>query len=165
MEVALRKSLGAEASIKSGGYSLAPNYTYVQGQGQKLDGYVVRNRLRVSLDDIKGAGQLIDRASQAGVSEIGAVQFVVSDDADGRREALELATQDALRRAGVMASALDLKVLRVLSAHDGRAPVVAVRERTDRLQSAGASSAVPTSILPGGIEIDATATVEVEVGP
>lgn len=164
VESALRDHLGPGGSLHSSGYSLAPNYTYVQGQGQKLDGYVVRNRLRVSLANIQGAGQVIDRASQAGANEIGAVQFVLSDDDKERKKALAMATADALGRAGVMAVALDLKVLRVLSAQDGQAPVVAIRQKTDRLQAAGTSSA-PTSILPGGVEIDATATVEVEVGP
>jgi uncharacterized protein YggE len=162
---ALRKALGASASIESSGYSLSPNYTYVKDKGQQLDGYVVRNSLRVALNDVSAAGRIIDAASQAGVGEIGQVHFVLADDSEYRQQALGEATQAALRRAGVMAAALDLRVSRVLSAHAGQAPSAPVRHKSQAFRSAGASASVPTTLLPGGVEIRASATVEVAVEP
>ena len=165
VESALRKALGASALIESSGYSLAPNYTYVQGAGQKLDGYVVRNRLRISLDDVRAAGRIIDRASESGASEVGQVQFVLSDDSAHRKQALEQAVQSAKERASIMASALGLRVVRVISVYEGQAPMAPMRQRSELFKAAGAAGAPPTSILPGGVEIHASATVEVEVAP
>ncbi|MAI24488.1 MAG: hypothetical protein CMN75_00520 [Spirochaeta sp.] len=165
VESALRKALGASALIESSGYSLAPNYTYVQGAGQKLDGYVVRNRLRISLNDVHAAGRIIDRASESGASEVGQVQFVLSDESAYRKQALEQAVQSAKERANIMASALGLRVVRVISVYEGQAPMEPMRQRSELFKAAGAAGSPPTSILPGGVEIRASATVEVEVAP
>ena len=161
---ALRSALGKGADIVSAGYSLAPNYRYVQGQGQQLDGFIVRNRLRVTLKDVGGAGRVIDAASGAGASEIQQVSYGLADDGPARREALAQATRNGVERARVMAGALDLKVLRVLSVEDsGAAPAPVVRQVTALKSVAG--SAVPTQLEPGGIHVRAGVTVYVEVGP
>ena len=165
VEAALRKSLGPSASIESSGYALSPNYLYVKGKGQELDGYLVRNRLRISLDDISAAGRIVDSASRAGASEIGQVQFVLKDDSKYRKQALEQATQNAMQRAGIMATALSLRVVRVLSVYEGQAPISSNRQRAEVFKMSDGAASVPTSILPGGVEIRASATVEVEVAP
>jgi uncharacterized protein YggE len=161
---ALRSALGKGAEIASTGYSLAPNYRYVQGQGQRLDGFIVRNRLRVTLKDVGAAGGVIDAASGAGASEIQQVSYGLADDGPARHEALAQATRNGVERAGVIAGALDMKVLRVLSVEDsGAAPAPVVRTVTALKSSAG--SAVPTSLEPGGIHVGAGVTIYVEVGP
>lgn len=165
VQAALRKALGSSASIESSGYALSPNYIYVKGKGQELDGYLVRNRLRISLDDVAAAGRIVDSASRAGASEIGQVQFVLSDDSKYRTQALERATQNAMQRAGVMAAALGLRVVRVLSVYEGQAPISPTRQRAEAFKQSDGTASVPTSILPGGVEIRASATVEVEVAP
>jgi uncharacterized protein YggE len=165
VQAALRKALGSSASIESNGYALSPNYTYVKGKGQELDGYLVRNRLRISLDDIAAAGRIVDSASAAGASEIGQVQFVLSDDSKYRKQALERATQNAMERAGVMATALGLRVVRVISVYEGRAPISPIRQRAESFKQSDGTASVPTSILPGGVEIRASVTVEVEISP
>ena len=165
VESVLRKWLGASASIESSGYSLAPNYTYVQGAGQKLDGYVVRNRLRVSLDDVQAAGGVIDRASAAGATEVGQVQFVLGDDSGHRKQALEQAVRGARERAVVMANALGLRVVRVISVYEGQGPTAPMRSRSEVFKASDAGGGAPTHLLPGGVEIRASATVEVEVAP
>jgi uncharacterized protein YggE len=165
VEKTLRKSLGETIDIEAAGYSLAPNYRYVQGQGQQLDGYLVRNRLRISSADIEAAGRVIDAASEAGASEIQQVTFGLADRDAAGRDALAEATRNALARAKVMASALDLRVLRVLSVEDsaiGTSPGV----RPARLLTkADSEASVPTTLLPGGVPVHAQATVFVEVGP
>ena len=165
VQAKLRKSLGNGATIQSSGYSLSPDYSYVQGKGQQFKGYSVRNRLRVSLEDPTAAGLIIDSASQAGVTEIGQVQFALADDRALRERALAEATKAALGRATVMASAVDLKVYRVLSIQDEQSPAVSFRQKSDVLRSSMASEAAPTEIVPGLVEIRAEVTVEVEVRP
>jgi len=161
---ALRGALGKGPEIASAGYSLSPNYRYVQGQGQQLDGFIVRNRLRVTLRDVSAAGGVIDAASLAGASEIQQVSYGLADDGPARREALAQATRNGLERARVMAEALGLKVVRVLSVEDsGASPAPVVREVTALKSAAG--SAAPTRLEPGGIHVRAGVTVYVEVGP
>lgn len=162
---ALGAALDPEAEIVSAGYSLAPNYRYVQGEGQKLDGFIARNRLRVTLPDVNGAGPVIDAATVAGASEIQQVSYGLADDTPARREALAEATRNAVARAGVMAGALDMKVHRVLSVEDsGAAATPVVREVQMLAKSAGGAS-VPTDLRPGGVRVRAQVTVYVEVGP
>jgi len=163
---ALGKALGESVEISTAGYSLAPNYTYISGQGQRLDGFIVRNRLRVTLEDVTAAGRVIDAASEAGASEIQQVSYGLADDPPAQRQALADATRSGVERAGVMAEALDLRVTRVLSVEDsGAAPAPIVREVQMLAKSAGPSSAPPTTLSPGGIRVRASVTVYVEVGP
>jgi len=165
VNAALAKAVGKAGEVASAGYSLAPNYRYVQGQGNQLDGYIVRNRLRVTLEDVSAAGPVIDAASRAGASEIQQVSYGLADEGPAQREALAQATRNGMERAGVMAAALDLEVKRVLSVEDsGAAPAPVVREVRSLAKSAS-SSAVPTELRPGGIHVRAGVTVDVEVGP
>ena len=163
---ALREALGPDAQIASAGYSLAPSYRYIQGQGQQLDGFMVRNRLRVTLQDVSAAGRVIDAASRAGASEIQQVSYGLADAGMAQRQALAEATRSGVERAGVMAKALDMEVIRVLSVDDsGAAPAPVVREVQMLAKSVGLSAAVPTDLSPGGIHVRASVTVSVEVGP
>lgn len=162
---ALGQALGLAARVTTSGYSLAPNYRYVQGQGQILDGFIVRNRLRVSLEDVSAAGQVIDAASKAGASEIQQVSYGLADEGPVHERALAEATRNGVARAGVMAGALELTVRRVVSVEDsGAAPAPVVREVRMLAKSAG-DSAAPTSLEPGGVHVRASVTVAVEVGP
>jgi uncharacterized protein YggE len=165
VSAALRDAVGEGGEIASAGYSLAPNYRYVQGQGQQLDGYIVRNRLRVTLEEVAAAGRVIDAASRAGASEIQQVSYGLADDGPAQREALAKATRNGMERAGVMAAALDMRVTGVLSVEDsGAAPAPVVRQVRSLAKPSGGSS-VPTELRPGGIHVHAAVTVYVEVGP
>lgn len=153
---ALNALLGANADIKTIGYSITPNYRYPPGGGTAtLTGYTATNSIEVTLGTLSMAGRVIDTATQAGANSIQGLQFSLKDPEPARQQALRLATMQAKAHADAMAGGLGAKVGAVISVQEGAATSV-----TPVLAGAGAAA---TPIQPGMIEVTATVTLEAEL--
>jgi uncharacterized protein YggE len=121
-------------------------------------GYLARNTIHVSLDDVTRAGALIDAAVAAGANEVQSVQFSVGDPAPFQKKALAAAAVDARAKAAVLAEGLGVKVgstIRVEEVGSGHPrPQVAMYA-----EQAKAS----TSIEPGDVFFDASVSLWVEL--
>ena len=158
---ALRKVLGPDAEIKTISYSVSPIRVYPKEGGEpKITGYVATNLIRVKTNDLTQVGAVIDTATQSGANNVHDLQFTLRDDQAARLEALQKAATRAKAQAQAIASALDLKIVRVISAEEGGSAVQPVfLER----MSAGLMGKAATPVEPGAIEVRATVTVTVEV--
>jgi uncharacterized protein YggE len=160
---ALRKLLGAEADIKTISYSLNPNYTYPREGGQpKISGYTASNVIQVKTSDLKQVGDIIDAAYAAGANNIHSLQFNLKNDEAVRVQALREAAAKAKARTEAIASALGLRVIRVLFAEEGSPAVRPVYAVMEMAQAKTADVATP--VEPGTIEVRAIVTLTVEVG-
>jgi uncharacterized protein YggE len=162
VSAALDKVVGKTGRTESQGYHLAPRYRHQKNGQRLLEGYTVTSRIRVESSDVERAGAIIDAATKAGAGEVQQVRFELSDDQAQRSEALTLATRQARAKADVMASALGLKVIRVLSVREGSGHGVPGPLRSEMRVSHMAASP-PTRIEPTGVEVRATVMPEVEV--
>lgn len=155
----LKKLLGANADIKTISYSITPNYRYPQGGGEPtITGYTATNIVRVTLDDLTQVGKVIDTATQNGANRVNSLQFTLKDERKVQSQALREAAVKAREKADTLASALNLKVVRVLSLNESSPVVIPVRDvGFTRAESAS------TPIEPGTIEVRATVTLMVEV--
>ncbi len=126
----LRRVPNSKAGIRTGGCSLNPNYRFDRGK-RSLNGYNAVNTVEVTSHDLAGLGTLIDAAIEAGANQI-QLKFGLKDEKPACDEALHKATEDARSSAAAMASALGLKLGRVLSLEQGAAeparPVMAAAE-------------------------------------
>ena len=157
---ALRKAIGAGADIKTVGYSLNPNYRYPERGGQPtITGYTASNTVQVKTRDLAQVGKIIDVATQAGANNIQALRFTLKDEQAARAQALKEAALKARTKADALASALGLRVQRVLFVEEhiqgGPIPVY-----TRAAMEAGAAQ---TPVEPGTIDVRATITLTVEV--
>ncbi len=161
---ALRKAVGPATDIKTFSYSLNPNYVYPPNGGQPtIKGYTASNIVRISLDDLAKIGSVIDTATQAGANSVQGIQFTLRDSQGVRSQALREAVTKARADAETLATALGLKVVRVLSVEDNSSPgVVPVRPQ---VMMAAARKGPETSIEPGTIDVNANVTLTVEVSP
>jgi uncharacterized protein YggE len=166
VNAALRKVLGPDADIKTIRYSLNPNYQYQPDGGQPtIFGYVATNLVRVTVDDLTKVSTVIDAATQAGANHVESVRFMVRDQDAVRSQALREAASRAKAEGDVLASALNLRIRRILSVEDSRAsagtsddvPVAAIR--------AADAGGAPAPIEPDGIQVDASVTLTLEVVP
>jgi uncharacterized protein YggE len=156
----LRALLGANADIKTISYSVSPNYRYPREGGEPtITGYTATNIVRVTLDDLTRVGNVIDTATQAGANRIQNLQFTLKDEQNVQAQALREAAVKARRKAETLASALNLKVVRVLSVVESSPTVIPVRD-----VSFARAEAASTPIEPGTIEVRATVTFTVEIG-
>jgi uncharacterized protein YggE len=157
----LRSLLGANADIKTISYSVSPNYRYPREGGEPtITGYTATNIVRVTLDDLTRVGNVIDTATQAGANRIQNLQFTLKDEQNVQAQALREAAVKARRKAETLASALNLKVVRVLSVVESSPTVIPVRD-----VSYARTEAASTPIEPGTIEVRATVTFTVEISP
>src|SRR6201996_876053 len=116
---ALHKLLGAEADIKTITYSLSPEYQYRPIGGKpSVRSYTAVNVVRVTVDELDKVGPVIDAATQAGANHIESVQYTVKDPQALRAQAMKEAAVKARANADVLASALNLKVLRIVSVNE-----------------------------------------------
>jgi uncharacterized protein YggE len=164
---AVKQSAGPTATFKTIGYALNPNYQYhVSGGEPTITGYTASNTVQVTLDDLARIGSVIDSATQAGANHVQGIQFTLRDQDAVRATALREAALRARAEAEVLAGALGLKVVRVLSVEEMSPRVMPVRYMpTPRAGLASAVADVATPVEAGTLDIAADVTLTVEVAP
>lgn len=160
----LRKALGSSAEIKTISYSLAPSYRYPKEGGQPtISGYTASNTVQVRTTNLEQVGKVIDLATESGANNIQALRFTLKDELSARIQALQEASTKARAKAQAIASALGLKIQRILRVEEGGSIIRPMVE----METLGAmrAQAAPTPIEAGSIDVRATVTLTVEVAP
>ena len=161
---AVRKAAGPAAVLKTISYSLNPNYQYHPNGGEPtIDGYTANNVVQVTLDELGKIGTVIDAATQAGANHVQGIQFTLRDQAAVRAQALREAAAKARAEADVLAEALGLKVVRVLSVEESSPGIVPVRVLAGAPRTMVASASTPVET--GTLDVTANVTLSVEVSP
>jgi len=162
---AVRKATGPAAVLKTISYSLNPTYQYhPKGEEPTITGYSAVNVVQVTLDDLAKIGTVIDSATLAGANHVQGVQFTLRDQDAVRAEALRQAATRARAEADVLAAALALKVVRVLSVEENSPRVVPVRAYMGAPRTT-ASTATATPVEAGTLDVTADVMLTVEVSP
>lgn len=157
---AIRKELGSTASIKTVNYSLNPNYTYPREGGEPtINGYIAMNTVRVTTGEMEKIGRVIDVATATGANNIQSLMYTIKDEAPVRAEALRQATRKARSEAEVIAGAVGMKVVRIISVEEGGARVIPMMRQNSMMKD----GAAPTNLEPGNVEVYALITLTVEV--
>jgi uncharacterized protein len=162
---AVRKAAGPGAQLRTTSYSLSPNYQYHTGGGEPtITGYTALNVVQVTLDDLGRIGDVIDAATRSGANRVQGIQFTLRDQDTVRAAALREAATRARAEADVLAGALGLKVLRVLTVEENSPRIVPIRPMAVARMAAGAAEAA-TPVEAGTLDVSAEVTLTVEVGP
>ncbi len=161
---AVKKLLGKGDEIKTAGYSLNPNYRYPQGGKPEITGYTASNTLRIKTGNLEIVGKLIDAAMQAGANNINRLAFTLKDEQAAQLDALRQASQRAKAKADEIASALGLKIVRVLAVTEGDRGVRPITMPLARGAQVEAMAA-PTPIEAGTIEVRSSVTLTGELAP
>jgi len=156
--IAALKDAGiAEDDMETSGYSMYPLRSYETDE-PTITGYVVSNRLMVTVTDIDEVGDIIDTAVNAGANEVQSVSFTLSDDArqDARAQALENAVEAARSDADTLAGILDVTLLGPVEVTtSGGSVVTPYPVPYAAVEEAGYEMRKSTSILPGDISVTA----------
>ncbi|MEK6410791.1 MAG: SIMPL domain-containing protein [Acidobacteriota bacterium] len=161
----LRKVLGSSAEIKTISYSLSPNYRYPKEGGQPtISGYTASNIVQVKTANLEQVGKVIDLATGSGANNIQSLRFTLKDEQAARTQALQEASTKARSKAQAIASALGLKIQRILRVEEGGPTTRPMMEYAAELGAMRAQAAT-TPIESGSIDVRATVTLTVEVAP
>ena len=161
--VAAVKAAGiADADVGTSSVSLEPRLVYPDdGKGApRIESYVARNTLSVTVRQLAKLGPLLDAAVAKGGNDVGALVFDNSDREALTDKARAAAGADARRRAEVIATAAGIRLGRVLSIEEGGDVPIPMPPRPRAMMAA---KAVP--IEAGSQEILARATITWEIAP
>ena len=121
---ALRQAGIADRDIQTSNISLNPQYTYVQNQPPKLNGYSASNQLTVRFRDIANTGKILDALVAEGANQINGPNLTIEKPEAALDEARAKAVAMGRARAELYARSLGLRVVRVVSVSEsgGYAP-------------------------------------------
>ena len=160
---ALTEDMKIEKSdIATDSYSIYADYSYnYDTNEQVLTGYVASCLLRITVRDIDGAGAVIDAAFAAGANQLSGVSFALEDSAALEDKALELAVQDGIHRAQVIAKAAGVRLpaLPSLISEGGGVSYSA----SPAVYSMNDMAAMGTQLMAGTVEITATVSVSYDI--
>lgn len=160
---AVRQAVPA-AVLKTTSYSLNPNYEYHPSGGEPtINGYTANNVVQVTVDDLGRIGSVIDSATAAGANHVQGIHFTLRDEDAVRATALREAATKARAQADVIAQALGLKVVRVLTVEVSSPQMTPLFRPMAR--AAGVSASVATPVEAGTVDVAADVTLTVEVSP
>jgi uncharacterized protein YggE len=166
--MAALKAAGIPAdAIRTTGFSLNPDYEYVNGR-QRMRGFVVNNQVQVRIDDITKVAEVLDAVGALTLATsssltIANLRFDLKDRAQREREALRLAVADAMENATAMARGAGVALGRIARIdqmggmsknQDFAQPMMAMAREGGQ---------VATPISPSEIEIRAAVTINVEI--
>ena len=159
---ALRKTVGSDATLSTGSYSIRPVYappSREQQEAPRITGYEVSNVVHVRTKAIPRVGEAIDAAIEAGSNQVQRLAFTLSDDSQARRLALGRAAGQARDKANALAAALGVKLGGVHSLVEQDAGAVRPLVR----QAGIAESASFTPVEPGVVEVRARVVLTMEI--
>lgn len=123
-------------------------------------GYRAGNIVRVTVDDLKILGMVVDAGLAGGANRVEGISFDLKDDSEHRRQALGLAARDAQSKAESIAGAMGVQLGRVRSVSEGR--VNLVRPQMDAIAAYAVRDEAP--VQPGQLQIEASLTVSYDIG-
>ena len=108
---ALLQSGIAQRDIRTSRFSVQPVYTPPDPHTEpKLTGYGVTNQVTINVRNLDKVGEILDHLITAGVTSVGGVSFLVSDQSKALDEGRAAAMADARRKAEIYAHASQLRL-------------------------------------------------------
>lgn len=163
---AVRAAAGPGAEVKTGGYSLQPQYAYKEGAAPVITSYVARNNVVVTTGELSKVGAVIDAAARAGANSVDGLSFILRRDEQARGQALAGATTAALGKARVIAAALGGRVVRILEVQEAgtvRPPIPLQYDRMESLKTMQGPAPPSTPIEPGTLDTRAQVQLVAEI--
>lgn len=116
---ALKAAAIAERDIQTSGISLSPQYLYAENQPPQIQGYQASNTLNIKVRNLARLGQVLDALAAQGANQINGPSFAIDQPEPLYQQARLDALRQARTQADTYASALGLKVRRVISLSEG----------------------------------------------
>jgi hypothetical protein len=158
---ALRKAGVADKDMATSSISLSPQYRYAQNEMPVITGYQASNNLTIRFRDIGKSGAILDVLVKEGANQINGPTMTV-DKPDAALDAARVsAIKAAQTRASLYATALGLKVKRVVSINESQD--YAPQPMPMMMAARDASAEAKTEVLPGETSIGVTVSVVFEL--
>lgn len=165
----LKKNGVEDKDIKTTNYSVYPRYDYVQTKvypyngKQILAGYTVSQNVEVKIRDISKAGTLLAGVGEYGVTDVSGLNFGVDKIDEVQNQARNEAIKNARAEAEVLAKALGVKLVRIVSfSENGNYPVPYYSMSKGMAEGMGGDVVAP-NLEPGENKVTSSVTVTYEI--
>ena len=158
---ALKAAAIADRDIQTSGISLSPQYLYAENQPPQIQGYQASNTLNIKVRNLARLGQVLDALAAQGANQINGPSFAIDQPEPLYQQARLDALRQARTQADTYASALGLKVRRVISLSEGnhtQAPMPLMAMRS------AAKAEMDTPIAAGQSSVQVQLDVVYELG-
>lgn len=167
--MAALKTSGLPAdAIKTTGFSLNPDYEYVNGR-QRMRGFLVSNQVQVRIDDIAKVADVLDSVGALTLAAssnmtIANLRFDLKNRTSIERDALRMAVEDAMENVKAMAAGAGATLGRIARIDQlGRSQPIDSLQPMMAMASRDGAAEVSTPISPSEIEIRAAVMLTVEI--
>jgi uncharacterized protein YggE len=152
----------AGVATTSYGLSYVPRPSRPDPAGDQRYGFTVTRTIAVTEDATDRAGAVVDAGVAAGATSVDGVTFTLRDPHGAQRAAQAAAVDDAMAQARGLAAAAGVRLVRIRAIAPGASTPIG-RPMPMMRMALGASAAVPTTIDPSNLTVDATVTIEYEI--
>lgn len=166
--MAALKAAGLPAdAIKTIGFSLNPDYEYVNGR-QRMRGFIVSNQVQVRIDDVAKVADVLDAVggltlAASSTPTIANLRFDLKNRAQLERDALRLAVEDAMANVKAMAAGAGVALGRIARIDQMGGMPKNVDMVQPMMAMAREGGQVSTPISPSEIEIRSAVMLTVEI--
>jgi len=152
--------------LETSGYNLYPRYGPARANlPQEIVGYVARNTVAVTADEVTAAGRLIDAALGAGSNRVSGLNFEVSEPEPHRHAAVREAVRSARAEAEVMAESLGMRLGPPMDVQGGADNYYPMPMMDYAVRGAEMAQAAPTPIEAGEQTLTARITIRFRLDP
>ena len=160
---ALRRAGIAERDIQTSGINLQPQYMYRENQPPQLTGYQAINNVNVRVRKLAELGKIIDTLIAQGSNQINGPSFRLDKPEPALDEARTKAVATARERAQLYASAIGMRVKRIVSISEGFAAPPPYPMPMARMAAMDAAEKASTPVAPGEVQLTANVNVIFEL--
>ena len=153
-----QKNIGTESLY------IYANYDYSQ-EIEQVVGYTATNTISITVNDISKVGEYIDIAFGAGANTLENVSFTARETGDAQKEALQLAVQSAVEKAGIIAEAAGLEISEVTSIEEGTDYYYGgdMGAKYSNARTEAAADGAPTMVQASSVQVTASVLMEFEL--
>jgi len=162
---ALKDAGVKDSEIETTNYYLSKRREWNRDTNKYEDvGYQLSHTIKVTTKDIDEVGSLADTAVDAGANQIQGINFGLTDETEKevRDQALEEAAELAKEKADSLASALDVKIVKIVSVQESNYYYTPFRYG-DYAMAEESMAGAKTQISPEDVEVRSTVNVVFEI--
>jgi uncharacterized protein YggE len=158
---ALKRAGVEDRDIQTSNLNLNPEYTYINNQPPKLNGYTASNQLSIRFRDIANSGKILDALVAEGANQINGPSLTIDKAEAALDEARARAVAAGRARADLYARSLGLRVARVVAVSESGGNYPSPPPMPMMMEAR--AQAADTKIVPGEQKLSVTLTMTFEL--
>ncbi|MEA2983565.1 MAG: uncharacterized protein QOF09_5388 [Alphaproteobacteria bacterium] len=158
---ALKRAGVEDRDIQTSNLNLNPEYTYINNQPPKLNGYTASNQLSIRFRDIANSGKILDALVAEGANQINGPSLTIDKPEAALDEARARAVAAGRARADLYARSLGLRVARVVAVSESGGNYPSPPPMPMMMEAR--AQAADTKIVPGEQKLSVTLTMTFEL--